>query len=172
MGAVPKWEIERARRVHRICRCIEGRHARGQSLHRAVRWFAWYWRGRHYNSDPARPMRLGAQTIRRLLYQWRAGGRTPEAVALQWHRGAQKLAAGAVLDLARIGQAPGIRTFQAAYDQLPSPIVSASAFYYAMPAEVRKPLLALFAARRRVESCQRLAKLKADKFAANHSPAR
>lgn len=170
MKAVPKWQRERARRVNRICRCIEGRLARGQSLRRAVRWFAWYWRDRHHRSDPARPIRLGAETIVRLLRQWRAGGRTHQAVALRFRPGLQTLTPGNVLELARLGLAPGVRSLRAAYEQLASPPVTASAFFHAMPIEVRKPLMALFAARRRLERCQRLADAKVTQFAARHAP--
>jgi hypothetical protein len=144
---------------------VEGRCAGGQSLHKAVRWFAWYWRNRFYKSDPSRPIRLSAQTIIRLFYRWKSEGRTPGAVALRYRSSLQKLAPGDVIELARRCLAPGARSFSGTWRELPNPRASSSAFSYATQPALRERLAALFAARRALKREERAAGEAVEKFA-------
>ncbi len=160
----PAWQRERARRIHCICRCVERRIERGKSMRQAVHWFACYWKGRTYRSG--HQVRLSAKTIVRLFYRWQKGGRTPSAVALRYWKDNRKLPLSQVLELARACIAPGVRSFRAAWRQMQNPAATPDAFWHAFPIQVRAQLVALCAARRRVEYLERTAQRSIDTFTA------
>lgn len=151
------WQRERARRLHFIFLRIERRRAAGQSLRRAVRWFAWYWKDRTYKCDPHRAMRFSSNTLVRLFYRWQNGGRTPEALVLHYRSGRSKLGPAKLTQMARACATPGVRSFLEAWRQIPNAPATHSAFRHAMPAQLRTILVELCDARRRVEYLERRA---------------
>ncbi len=58
LSTLPAWQVERARRLHRICICIEKARVKGRTLHRALRFSVWSARHAHYRSAPKRKLRL------------------------------------------------------------------------------------------------------------------
>jgi hypothetical protein len=101
--------------LHQVCRCIEGRIERGQTLEKAVRWFVRQWKGRCFKRLPGRPVRSSRQTILRVLYLWRQGGRTPAAVAGRYRCPRQRIHAAQVHDLVKLCLSPRVGSFAAAY---------------------------------------------------------
>jgi hypothetical protein len=81
---LPKWQIERANRLHRICSSITTRTARGQNKRKLVQWFAWYWKCRSYKCDPSRPLHFSVGVINRALRTWEHGGQVPSALLLKY----------------------------------------------------------------------------------------
>jgi hypothetical protein len=70
------WQWEYTHRLARIFRCVDRGLADGKSLREMLVWFAWRWKGRHYNSDPSRKIRFGYGTLRRKYREWKAAGGT------------------------------------------------------------------------------------------------
>ena len=152
---IKAWQRERMQRLARICRCIDRGRQQGKRIRKMVILHAWRWRGRHYKCDPERRIRFRASTLLRIYYQWKRGGRTQAAIALRYRSGNRKLPAGKVLELARACAQPGVRSFHQAYGQVANPRATVSAFWHAMPAQVRERLAALCAARRKTEYLER-----------------
>ncbi|MDB6023326.1 MAG: hypothetical protein JWQ04_3183 [Pedosphaera sp.] len=152
--SVPQWQLERCRRLHRICRNIEGRIQRGQSLRKSVRWFTWYWASRFYRCDKTSPAKFCAQTLLRIYYQWRDNGKSPDAIALRYRGTRPKLSPDALqrfLNAAIVGDA---RSFKAAWQRMDPRTGTPSAYHHALPPRIRRQLVQLFHHRR---SAQRLA---------------
>jgi hypothetical protein len=80
----PDWQRERAARLHRQFTRAHAAMARGCSLNDALRQFCNYWAGEAYRTDRSRRVQFSRSTLRRLFYHWRANGRTPAALALQF----------------------------------------------------------------------------------------
>ena len=154
----PKWRLERTRRLCRIFRRVEQRIADGGSLAKAMVWFAARWKHKHYKSDPTRPVRFGKNTLVRLYYQWKAGGRTRESLTPHFRCPRQRIKPDHTQELANLCLEPGVPSFSAAYRRLACPMGTASAYHYAMPPAIRKPLGTLLAGRRNVAALERAAR--------------
>jgi hypothetical protein len=153
-GVVPSWQRERDRIIAHICRRMEKRNERGQSLDAAARLYSRHWHGRPYRTDPHRPLQLSSKTILRHFRAWRKAGRTPAAFALHY-KSPNKFEPGHVFEFAQLCAAPGVRSLTAAYAQLTSPAGTASGLRMAMPGRLRIRLTKLCAARRTVENLER-----------------
>jgi hypothetical protein len=152
------WQRERIQRLARICRCIDRGRQQGKRLRKIVILHAWRWRGRHYKSDPKRPIRFKASTILRTYYAWRNGGRTPATLALGYWRGNRRASGCQVVELSKLCLAADTKSFSAAYRSLKSPGATESAYRRAMPARVRIALANLHDHRRHGESLERAAR--------------
>ena len=152
------WQRERVQRLARIFRCLDRGLAEGKPLRRMVVAHAWRWRGRHYKTDPSRPIRFGLSTIARLYRNWRKGGRIPAALALRHWSAGRKASTGQVVKLSKRCLAPRTRSFSAAYRHLSAPGATESAYRYATPARLRAALAALLVHRRREQVLERTAK--------------
>jgi len=157
-AASEAWQLERIQRLSRICRCLDRGQAAGKRLCRMVRLHAWRWRGRHYKANPSQAIRFKANTILRIYRAWRAGGRTPAALALHYWRGNRKVSPGRVVELAKLCLLPETKSFSAAYRKLKAPGATESAYRYAMPARLRAALAALLAHRRHEQVLERAAR--------------
>jgi len=168
---VPKWQRERLRRLHRNFLSVERRLESGQKLGRAIGWFAWWYKNerRFYRCDPDRRIHFAAKTLIMLLYRWRDGGRQPGALALHF-RGPSKIGAIHVHRFAKGCLKPGATSLATAYGQGKRQVATVSAFRHALPIAVRKPLLALFDARRRVKWLERRAQRVVEKFESGGVP--
>lgn len=153
------WQTERTRRVHRICGCIERRLARGQTLEQSVAYFVWYHAHSVYHCDPARPFRLSRKTLVRLFYQWKKGGRTPQAIALHYRPARAKLSQPKLSRFVQSCLASGTGSYRAAFTRLKKPAATVSAYQKALPRSARAALTELFAAERAI-GATRLAALK------------
>jgi hypothetical protein len=142
------WKRERIQRATRIFRCLERGRARGKSLAGMLVKHAWRWRGRHFKADPARRIHFRKSTLLRLYYQWVKGGRKPEALALHYRCGNQKITTSQVVELTRLCLPSETRSFSAAYRKLAAPGATASAFRYATPPPLRRAVAKLLAHRR------------------------
>lgn len=151
------WQRERAARLHRICGCIEGRIKRGQTLAKAVRWFAWYWSERFYKCDRARPIRFGAKSIVRLFYRWKDGGKSPSALALRYRSGRPSLNSADLARFLKVCLLPEVSSFHAAHAKLQAPAGRADAYRHAAGTGLRESLGAVFAGRRSVQASERRA---------------
>jgi hypothetical protein len=94
---IPAWQVERANRLHRKFKRCESAMQRGKSLNSCFRYFAWYWSGEHYRSDPSKLVRFSRGSLRRLFYQWRKHGCTPECLYLRFSAGRRALSVSALL---------------------------------------------------------------------------
>src|SRR5262245_38533498 len=79
----PPWQRERANRLHRKFGRVEIAMAGGQTMRQAFKWFAWHLRGKAYRCEKNRKIQLSYRSLVRALYQWKANGRTPEALFLK-----------------------------------------------------------------------------------------
>lgn len=79
---IPAWQIERAGRLHQVCRCIKARVERGQSRYFAIQIFVLRWRGRPLKSNPQRHFMFNESTLYRHYRTWLGRGQTPEAFRL------------------------------------------------------------------------------------------
>src|ERR1017187_10674532 len=57
------WTHERAERLHLCCKTIERSRTRGVSVRKAVRYFAWFWKDRHYRTAPHVKARFKRATL-------------------------------------------------------------------------------------------------------------
>ena len=152
------WQIERVQRLTRIFRCVDRGLARGKRMHKMLVNHAWRWRDRHYKTDPARRIHFRYSTLVRLYYTWRAGGKTPAALALRYRRANWKATRGQVVELSKLCLAPETVSFSAAYRRLKAPGVTESAYRYATPTRLRAALAALLAHRRHEQVLERAAR--------------
>jgi hypothetical protein len=142
--------------LDRICRCIEGRRAKGQSLHKALLWFSWYWKDRCYKTSPAQRIRFGYGTLRRIYYTWRAAGGNAEALQLRyWGNSKDRLGIDAIMRMAEQCLVPGVRSLSAAHRQISPTKRTHHAYRHAMPARLRKGVAHLHEARRQAEKMER-----------------
>jgi hypothetical protein len=116
---------------------------------------AWRWRGRHYKSDPGRPIRFAYSTLLRVYYAWRRGGHTPAAIALRYRPGKRRLGLGQEREIVRACLNPQVTSFSGAYGRLPAPGVSESEYRYLMGRENRELIGQLFFAHRQAASIER-----------------
>ena len=84
LGTSSGWQAEHEKVLHRGCMAVERWRKMGFSVHKATVHFAWFWRGRFYKSDPSRPIRLSASTLRSVYYRWRRSGKSRAALALHY----------------------------------------------------------------------------------------
>src|SRR5579884_629334 len=79
------WQIERARRLHKVCIGIEKSIRKGHTLRRAMRWSLRTARNQgFYRADASRRIRVSRGTLLRLYYQWKRNGRCQQAFALRY----------------------------------------------------------------------------------------
>ncbi len=147
------WRVERARRLRRICSCIEERVTRGSHLARAIRCFARRYRGKRYTSDPSRPMRFSFGTLLRVWYVWKCG-KSPAAFELGY-RTASKPTLREALEMVQLCLSPGVRWLRKGYSGLPRPAGRESTLRKAIPRPIQRDLMALLAHRRRSEAAER-----------------
>jgi len=153
----PRWQRERSRRICRILRCIDKRVAAGKSLHTALVYFNWAWKGRHYKVAPERPLPFSPGNLTRLYYRWIAGGRTPETLVLGYRRGPRKVLRDDLLLLVGWCLRRETRSFSQGYRRLQLKATE-SAYRYAIPAPLWKSLVATFATRRAADRRERAAR--------------
>lgn len=147
------WQNERAARLHRQFQRVEVARLKGKSVKAALSQFCWYWRGERYRSNPRITVQFSLPRVRTLFYQWRANGRTPEAIALHYRPGNRRIITRR--EIARfvgITATPGIFTFAAAFEAMQRsgrPVKSSPThFFSALPVGLRKELRRLFYGRR------------------------
>ena len=151
------WQRERISRLARICRCVERGRIKGKRLHKMFILHAWRWKGRHYTSDPARPIHFSYGRLMDCYYIWRNAGEEPAALALQVRCRNPRIGASGVVELSKLCLALGTQSFSAAYRKLKVPGGTQGAYRYATPAELRRDLSALLAHRRREAFLARVA---------------
>jgi hypothetical protein len=154
-ASISPWQQERNHRFHKICQNIAARIARGQSLHQAVTYYAWYYRGKFYHSEPARPIRLSHKTLIRIFGEWRAAGQSPEAFALGYRSGREKLSPAKLLRFVQASLAPGVRSHRMAHARCRDTAATASAYSHALPRTIKNALAAKFLHERRAEFAAR-----------------
>jgi hypothetical protein len=143
----PAWQRERLHRMHRVLLGIEDRLSLGQTLDKAVRYFVKVNRNRYFHSDPARRIRFSNQTILRLLYIWRAGGKTPESLELHYGR-TSKINGGDLKAFLRAAARPAVVSFAQARECSRTSKATASGFWYALDETGRRAILLAFDLRR------------------------
>ena len=143
------WQAERMRRLARICRCLDRGQGEGKRLSRMLRLHAWRWHGRRYRSEPTRLIRFSAGTIKLAFYNWKHGGSKPEALALHYRCGKEKLGHDQVARFTGLCLNPDVCSFSQGYRRLFEPAGTESAYRYALGAGGRKLLNGLFAVRRK-----------------------
>lgn len=158
------WQFERAKRLHRICQCIEGRVSRGGKLRHALTWFVWRWNGRAFRCDPSRKFRLKKQTLRDWYYAWRKNGRKEAAVMLKYRASRPKRARAQVEEFLRICVESNCDSFHAAHALMKDSSVTDSAYYHALPPRIAKQVNELFTHRRRVRFAHRRLARAVEKF--------
>jgi hypothetical protein len=152
---LPSWQLERARRLHRICRCIEGRVNRGGKLRLAFTWFVWRWDGRPFRCEPARKWKLKKETLRAWYYTWRNNGKNEAAVMLKYRATRPKRERAKVAEFLRICVDSNCDSFWSAHRLLKDNAVTESAYYHALPERISKLVVELFTHRRRVRFAHR-----------------
>ena len=148
------WQIERSNRLHRQFRRVEAARLTGKSVKSALVQFCWYWRGERYRSNSRVKVQFSLPRVRTLFYQWRANGRTPEAIALKYRPGNRRIVTRReVSRFLHHAAAPGIFTFAAAFAAMQragSPVKSSPThFFSSLPADLSKALRQLFHGRRK-----------------------
>ncbi len=147
---VSAWHLERARKVNLICGCIARRMARGQTLESAVTYFVWAHAYSFYRCEPSRPFRLSRKTLVRLFYQWKNGGRTPQALTLRYRPARAKLSETKLARFVNACLQPAICSYAAAHKRTRVSQPGLSAFQKALPAPIRAAISKLFYQRRHV----------------------
>ncbi|MEO5804102.1 MAG: hypothetical protein ABIR24_11295 [Verrucomicrobiota bacterium] len=106
------WLAERGRILLRLCRCLESRIQRGQSLRIAARKLIRKWNGRAYRVEPKRRIRLSALSLVAHYKKWLRDS-TAQAFELNY-RGptARKVPALFILEAARRAQSSGVYSIQ------------------------------------------------------------
>ncbi len=159
------WELERARRAHLICLCIERRQANGKSLKEAIYWPSYAWRSQFFRCDSSRPIRLSRSTLIRLYYQWRRGGKCLAALSLGYPP-RLRLPAATLTKIVERVLASKAKDLRAAWRDTPDCPAGYSALLSALGLEARKAIKALILARRRAAYLERVAgKALADRAA-------
>jgi len=152
-----EWLRERAARLNRICVCLDKGRADGKTIRRMLRRHAARWRGRHYTSAPARPIRFSCVTLGRAYRHWRANGRNPDALVIRW-RPPIKLRKTHALRFAGVCINSDARSFADAYGRLPRPRATVFAYRLAFRPKLLRRIVRLFAARRLVDCRARAAR--------------
>jgi hypothetical protein len=156
------WQAERTRRVLRILRCIKARVERGQSLKRAVTYFAWYHRGAVYKCDPSRRLRLSRKTIVRLYCAWQNSGYSAAVLAYKYRSTRSQLTKAKLKAFVRACLEPRTMTYAAAFGLLGDTSVTISCYQKGLPGHVKASLRPLFKLRRQTERA-RLAALRVER---------
>jgi hypothetical protein len=60
--SIPVWQLERSRKIHRACLCIQAALTRGEKITKALRRVSRRYHQRTLKSDPTRRIQLSAQT--------------------------------------------------------------------------------------------------------------
>ena len=146
-----KCQREHSRRLHRICKCIEGRVQRGQKLRKAVRWFSFYWRERRYKANPERKVPACPATLLRAYYRWKEGGRCPEAVAYRYQSPVKRVTPMEVRRLLGLCVSEDVDSLAAGFRMLHNAVRTHHAYRHAMTQGQRKFVNALLYHRRTVK---------------------
>jgi|SRR5579862_1636767 len=154
-----KRNIERARRLHRICGCIARRMERGQTQHKALTWFAWFYRNRFYKCDPSKKLRFKYKTLMGAYYQWKRGGRSPEALTLRYANSRPKIRSAHLRRFIASCLRPDCRYFTAAHRNLSAPVATSCAYYRALSPRLRKAFRNLFRHRHHVTHALRMVRV-------------
>jgi hypothetical protein len=125
---------------------------------------AWWWKRRHYTSEPARPVQFSYGNLMRLYGRWRASGGNPEALALHW-RPPVKLRKSQVLAFAGVCINSDVRSFAEAFGRLPNPQASVFAYRLRLKPKMLLRILRVFAARRLLKCRERNARSVLNAFA-------
>lgn len=83
LSATPRWQIERARALHRICVAIERRHAAGATLAELIAEKSYAWRNHRLRCD-GRRIRLSRTSIYRAFHHWKNSGQSSAAFTLRY----------------------------------------------------------------------------------------
>ncbi|HWC59401.1 MAG TPA: hypothetical protein VHC44_06875 [Verrucomicrobiae bacterium] len=158
------WQLERAKRLHRICRCIEGRVSRGEKLRKAFTWFVWRWNGRPFRCDPVRKLKLKKQTLRDWYYIWKKNGRNEAALTLKYRSSRPQRDRTKVTEFLRICVESNCDSFHSAHALMKDSSVTDSAYYHALPPRLAKQVNELFTHRRRVRFAHRRLARAVEKF--------
>lgn len=78
------WQGERAGRLHRFCKAVERRRAAGMPMRKAAKYFAWFWRDRHYRTAPHIKAKFSRSTLVKLYYVWRRNAKSPDCFRLHY----------------------------------------------------------------------------------------
>ena len=151
------WQRERALRLNRICVCLDKGRAEGKTIRRMLRLSARRWKGRHYTSAPALPIRFSCITLDRVYRHWRANGRNPDSLVIRY-RPPIKLRKSHALIFAGVCINSDARSFAEAYGRLPRPRATVFAYSLAFRPKLLRRIVRLFAARRLVDCRARAAR--------------
>jgi hypothetical protein len=83
-SSIPVWQLERSRKIHRACLCIQAALTRGEKITKALRRVSRRYHQRTLKSDPTRRIQLSAQKLRRHLEAWNKNGKVPAAFVLKY----------------------------------------------------------------------------------------
>jgi hypothetical protein len=158
------WIRERAARLNRICVCLDKGRAEGKTIRRMLRLHVWRWKGRHYTSAPARPIRFSCVTLGRVYRYWRANGRNPDSLVIRY-RPPIKLRKSHALRFAGVCINSDARSFADAYGKMPRPRATVCAYRLAFRPKLLRRVVRLFAARRLVDCRARAARAVVNNFA-------
>ncbi len=108
----PPWQLERERRLLRLCRCIAARVARGQTISRSAKKLSRKWNARPYKSDPKRKISLAPSYLATIYRNWKRDG-CGESFRLNYKGPtARKVPVEFILEVARRAQAHGVYSLQ------------------------------------------------------------
>ena len=142
------WQRERLSILVRIMRRLDRAVAKGQPIGTLLDSQARHWRRRRYRTDPRRPLRFSASTLRRHWDAWHAGHRRPAALALLYRTPTQRIGPPQLRAMLRNCLRPGILSLRTAYRALARPQVTYDAYWHSIPVEIRRHIRALHIARR------------------------
>ena len=167
-ATLPRWQRERARRLHRLFLRLEARIASGLNQRRALKWIGWFYNSkpRFYRCERSRQVRFSKATIKREFYRWRNGGRIADALALRYRPGRERLPASEVQTFARLCLAPMVCSMRGAYQILPRPAGTCSAFRHSLSRSFLAAAVKMFAARRAALRIERAARRELERFQA------
>jgi hypothetical protein len=147
----PKWQIERCRRLHRICLSIQKATDAGHSMLWAVRRAARAQRGRFYTCDASRPLRFGRGTILRTWYQWSRGTRSPESCQVNYNGPSSriKFKPSHVRRFVKLATAPGVDPARPAVETLAASLrCSIRSVHRLLPTRIKRAVARFHTARR------------------------
>jgi hypothetical protein len=152
----PKWQLERAGRLHRQFLRVESRRKKVGGVDRCLKNFEWYWRGATYRTEPKCEVRFSLNTLRRLFYFWKKNGRTSECLLLRYRYNPNhesKVSPDLLAEFVSICITPGVNSMAQAYSYFsiaheylwegtgPAPAFpSRASFYRALSAEKRQTI--------------------------------
>lgn len=110
-----RWQRERAKRLHRICKRIKARVAAGQSLHEAIRTFSRRWNGKALKCDPSRRYALSVARLYQHYRRWRLMGESPACFTLNYFPTNRRIPASVLVRFVEFCTKQEFNSFRAAW---------------------------------------------------------